>query len=195
MHPKIYKMMSDDIPQKYIAVYNWRERKTNRFDFMDCKELPENEEYDLIMDVRGPMRLARRFGYLGTTFSSPLINEKALKVLQELCPNDFQVFPAKVQAIDGVMTEYSILNLLYEIDHVNYDLSEARYFEDGAIQWFEHLVMHPGALKGHHIGRLKDVETSILVSEEFVKAFEKSHIKGARFRPIETAGKRIFYKR
>jgi len=186
--------MPDDIPQKYIAVYNCRERKTNRFDFMQCKVLPKNNVYDLIMDVRGPMRLARRFGYLGTTFSSPLVNEKVLRILQELCPNDFQVFPARIQASDGIMTEYSILNLLYEIDYVNYEHSIPKGSQDEGIWGFEHLVMHPGALQGHHIGRLKETHSFILVSEEFVKAFEKAYIKGAEFRPIETAGKRIFYK-
>lgn len=126
-----------------------------------------------------------KYDVLPNNLDTPFIKGKALEILQDLCGDAFQMFETVVETTDGPVHEYKALNLLREIENVNYEQSEMTYFvTNGKISGFNKLVMHAGAMAGQHMGRLKDMCPWILVSETLQKAFTKAKIKGVKFEEI-----------
>ncbi len=186
---------AERFPQKYWAVYD-KKLGPSRYEFMGGKSWPlaNNEEvtnfdgeplsepYQFIYRVDGDLKELSKWDVLANTFSSPLVNARALRVLNELCPNDFQVFDTTVKAKDGVTKEYKLLNILRLVDSI--DMEKSMYTwsdpDEKCLINLKQLHFNSSCMQSTHLARDKQLPM-ILVSRTLRDAFRKNKIKGAKF--------------
>lgn len=110
-----------------------------------------------------------------------IVSKKALGILSDICPNDYQVFDANVFVGDKSIEGYSLLNILNKVEVFDMErcLIKKRM---GAITSIEKIVYKTDNLFGHDIARNADFASHVLVSDRIKEAFEKDKIKGVEFR-------------
>lgn len=181
-------------PQKYYAVYD-EDNCPDRLRFFDAEPWPSTSDepvktiddeiltppYEFHFQVDGEIERLLKYDILAETFGSPLVNGKVLKILQELCPNDFQAFETIVHAKGGDTRAYFILNILNYVDSIDMELSDCDTREHGKVRSINNLHFVPNCMGAIHLARDEKFSPMILVSEELKKVFKKNKIKGARF--------------
>ena len=192
--------IEESYPEKFVLRYHRKSRKTDSMLFMWCIHLPgdtgnsnlsftlqDPSEYDLIFHVRGEEERLLKYDCLPNNMggSPPIVNGRVLKVLEEMCPHDFQAFPVEVhnenpKLPNFVNRDYHLLNLVHEIDAI--DQRYSTFTDSELLPLIKELVFKENCMEGHHMGRLKGYRSIILVSPELVARFKKEKVKGVRFR-------------
>lgn len=188
----------DYTPQKYWGKYDTSVRKTNRLIFMLGIELPcadmgkiktsqDPSTYDLIYNVEGSEARLKKYDVLPNNGTAPLVNKRTLSLLQELCPNDFQAFPAIIRG-EGKDFEsydnhdYSIINIIVQKECIDKEKSKLTYFESGSIDSIKKLVPNDAScMEGHHLVRDKYCHSMKFCSPTLVALFKEHKIKGVDF--------------
>lgn len=111
-----------------------------------------------------------------------LVSKKVVGILEELCPNDIQVFEAEVYAEDQKIPGYYLLNLVHLLEVINKEESEFTKIPGyEAIMKFERIVYRFDELPHHHIVRNRDYKSHVIVSDALKEAFEANNIEGVQF--------------
>jgi hypothetical protein len=203
------------IPEKCYVFYNWKERKTNELIFMSGKPLPKPDigqmpysqdpaTYDLIFDVQVEEARIGSYDYLPNNTSGPLVNKRVLELLQEMCPNDFQAFPAIIRSRQDkpitpyvIENEYSLINVTRTVGAFDKELSEFDTLPEnlgGMPIGLRYMVLNDKAILGNYcLARDKDLPSQVIVSPVIKDAFKKAKIKGARFVTDEEYNRDYFY--
>jgi hypothetical protein len=197
MKPLIWDI-PDDFKERNIMDYNWRERKTDNYIFMGGKCLPcpdvgglnyskDPKEYDLIFASRVSPKEFTKFDCLPNNSTALLVNQKVLDILNKLCTDDIQAFPATIMP-DKSFTgnfknhDYWLINITKTVDPIDHANTEFSYT--------------PKSLGGDIIGakkiRFLDVDISgiarnqlfsslKIVSASLAQAFKESKVTGVQF--------------
>jgi hypothetical protein len=201
------------IPEKCYTYYNWKERKTNYLIFMEGIQLPASDigkihfsqdpaTYDLIFDVQVEEARIRSYDCLPNNAAGLLVNKRILELLQEMCPNDFQAFPAIIRSrkdkpIEAyvIEDEYWLINVTKLVDCINIDQSQLTLDDNGEIEDIRSIVFKGGCMQNGPIllARERRYVPHILVSPLIKDAFKKAKIKGARFVTDEEYNRDYFY--
>ncbi|CAM2944463.1 imm11 family protein [Legionella worsleiensis] len=120
------------------------------------------------------------FDCIPNNSASPLVNERIVDILKELCPKDIQLIDAEVHCKDGILTNYKLLNITTTVVGLDHDKSV--YKTDGtAISSISYGTYKMGCMDEHHIARDEEWKGNILVTESIKSAFEQKKIKGHEF--------------
>ncbi len=116
----------------------------------------------------------------------PIINKRTLKLLKNLCPEDFQEFPVIIKNGNPKLPEYTnheyyLLNITHNASAIDIETSIIRYFESGNVDDIRKLVLQKDCLQGYHLTRIDIYSGIVLVSTELVNIFKKEKITGVRF--------------
>jgi hypothetical protein len=187
-------------PYSHYVSFDTKKRKTNYLIFGYGRNLPfdtENpnledtkqnpKDYDLLFTTKMlPSLFTQKYDRLPNDRGLELINKKVLDVLNQLCPGDFQAFPAIIVNEDDKMEtfenhEYYVLNICNLAEGIDKDRSAIRYDEETRISHIYKLILKPDRMEEHHIARLKEYNGEILISHELAKALKKTKIKGMKF--------------
>jgi len=191
LKPFLYRNQ-ERIPQKYYAVYD-KIRSPDLYDLRRGEKWPPSPEvrtfdkdvlhppYRFYFDVEGDSEGFLKYDCPANTSGSILVNERALELLQRVCPDDFEAFDAVIQTRDAVLENYKIINILKLVDCIDLEKSWCRYFESGNLRSVENLIIKEHCMEGVNLARDKNLHSLILFSPELVKAFHKEKIKGKRF--------------
>lgn len=203
--------------RSYKDVILWRseERKTDSFIFMKGRHLPfdskdprwpttiqDPKDYDLIFHSEVLPERFTSYDVLPNNCPAPLVNAKVKHLLETLCLEDVQFFPATVVPAKPKMEsfenhDYWVLNICSLYEDVDFEQSETNFREISKdkppIQsGYKRVIFKElTGQKIPHIGRLIYSKSSIIVSPELVKIFKKEKIKGVRFTQNSEHGDRL----
>ncbi len=199
-YPKLYILNYDtNVPYKYFAVYDHKERTTEDLIFMSGERLPKSDigqlnysqdpsTYDLIYSVNAERKDLSKYDYLPSS-PSPIINKKALDILLNLCPNDFQFFPVCLESGEMVKepfiieNEFWLININKLVDTIDLENSTLTLDDDNKIEDIRHLVFKERSMQDRaiHLARERLYRPHIIASLQLKEAFEKHKIKGCEF--------------
>jgi len=96
--------------------------------FKQGKQLDINEIGAIKFNVRdnkcANIDYIRTWDFLPNNIGAPLANEKALKLLEEIAPGEFQAIPTEIIMPDGyVIKEYKLINVINQVYTIDYDKS------------------------------------------------------------------------
>jgi hypothetical protein len=176
---------SNSYPRKAYLEYDWRQEKTDRFIFMRAEPIIE-KDYELKLHCGASEEVFKRFDVLESSIGSPIVNQKVLDILRDICPNDFQSFPViiinKNKIKEYKNRDYFLLNITKEVDSIDRDLSYLRTGEtNDDIMAINKLYFNSSGMGASHLAREKYFHPLKLVSPLLAKEFKKQKIKGVRF--------------
>lgn len=178
---------AENVPQKSYAVYN--EDKTGIVDYKikDIKKSDFSEYPIFYFTVKNPIEKILKWDFLPNNSYSPLVNKKGLDFISELCPNEFEYYDTVIEAVDGIITDYKIINILVSVKIAD---EEKTIYKDlsGCVCGYIKLVAKDNPLEGHNMVRdILDDSTSygVYVSPYFKSEYQKRKLKGADFGDAE----------
>jgi hypothetical protein len=188
MYNKPYIWRIPYAPNKRIGVFNGRERKTHYTIFFGGIMLPAPDvgrlkysqdpaTYDLIYDVECSPQEILEYGRLANTGNCPLVREDVLKILQEVCPGDFQAFPAVVRGINPDIPPFELTNYwLINVTNLAKVLDEEAWAKKPGFH-----VYKENSMGEHHLSRIDGDRIITIVSPHLYRVLKKSKIKGLMF--------------
>lgn len=133
------------------------------------------------VDVTSTM-IQKKYDCIPNNSGSPLVNQKVIKVLLQVAPNDVQFFDADVRCKDEILTNYKLLNITRKITGIDHEKSIYTKMKTvDAILGFKYLTYKPGCMGNYKLARDEEYLGNILLTEEIKKAFEHEQIKGQCF--------------
>ena len=170
-------------PNSHIGVYlGPLDQHEKVYDFMGVKELDETYDYHLRFRVETTEKIIRKYDSIQiNTPISFLFNQKIISILQELCPDQIQVFDTVIECKDGVITDYKAVNILNEVDVSDPEKSKYEYFDSGKVRWYNKCVFKEDCMKGVHICRDAKFHPKIIVSSTLKEELEKAKVKGCKY--------------
>jgi len=133
-----------------------------------------------------PRRRLAPFGVLPNSIDIPLLSPRAASMLNEFCPNDIQLIPAKIETSEGPLDDYFLLNVLSMISGIDHAHSVVKVIPGtNHIVNVNRLRYSPGAMLDHHLAREHECHTYLWVSDELAQRFAQEKIKGCVFEPPE----------
>lgn len=184
-------------PNKSILLYDNEKRETHHLVFKKGIKLPaadigENHysqdpsTYNLIFESRIPEERLLKWDALPNSVLLPLVNKRCLAVLQDLCPGDFQYFPAVIRNENNKIEpfenhDYVLVNVAVNVPGVNEALEPIKLNEYGNIGNLKEVTLDDAFMEGHHLARLTLYRPVIIASSKLVEIFQKEKIKGFRF--------------
>lgn len=165
-----------------IGTYS-RSNALDRFELRRGKRIEVNEGGPTVrFDAR--TRDLLTFDCLSNT-AAPLISQRMAQALRDTCSQDVQLLPARIEAADGALDGWSLLNstaTVRAIDHEKSVYTMVRGTQ--AIMSFRHLEYLEGCLGEHQLARDAEYLGHLLVSDSLAKGL--SGFAGVSFeRPEE----------
>ena len=171
----------------------------------DIGQMPYSQDpatYDLIFDVQVEEARIRSYDCLPNNAAGPLVNKRVLQLLQEMCPNDFQAFPAIIHSRQHkpitpyvIENEYWLINVTKLVDCINTDHSQLTFRDNGDIEDIRFIAFKESCMQNGPVllARERRYRAHIFVSPLIKDAFKKAKIKGARFVTDEEYNRDYFY--
>ena len=184
-YEKPYLVEDSGVPNVHILNYKWRERKTDRFIFFRG-EWVEPTDFELIFHSSTTLEKQTQYDCIPNNAAVLLVNERALKILEDICPGDFQAFDATIVSEDHIypsfeVKNYKLSNIIKEAETLDEEKSSCTYFESGKISFVNKLTFKENCIKDIKLAREKKIHSFILASESLKKAFTKAKIRGVKF--------------
>ena len=178
---------AENVPNKSFAVYN--EDRTGIIDYK-IKYIRKSDfsEYPIFyFTVENPIEKILKWDFLPNNSRSPLVNKKGLDFISELCPNEFEYYDTIIEATDGIITDYKLINILVSVRIAD---KEKTIYQDlsGFICGYRKLVAKDNPLEGHNMVRdilNENPSSGIYVSPYFKSEYKKRKLKGASFDDAE----------
>ncbi len=189
-------------PHKYWMDYNWRpmEERTDSLIFMQGKHLPcediggikcslNPKEYDLVFASKVKPEVFTKFDCLpnNTHGSSPVVNKKVLDILNKICPDDIQAFPATIVPEPGLKYEfknhdYWLINITSSTNIIDEGKTDFLYLSSslgGQPYGAKRLVLKEK--NGNYLLRDKTLKTFMVASPSIAQAFKEANVTGVEF--------------
>lgn len=175
--------ITDYYPRNAYPIYSGSDEALDKtLDFMDTKVLDVKFNYGLNFKTKALIKQTQKLDVLFTNaMMSVLLSPKAMTILNELCPDQIQIFDAKIECKDGMIDTYKAINILNEVDVSDSEKSELKDLGDGCIVGYRKFVIKDQPMEPIHIGREKN-SSVVMISATLKKAFEKAKIKGCQYR-------------
>ncbi|WP_398491878.1 hypothetical protein [Variovorax sp.] len=165
-----------------IGTYS-RSNTLDRFDFRNGKHI-EFSGTTPVLRFDGRTRDLMAFDCLSNT-AAPMVSQRMAQVLHDACPQDIQLVPARIEAADGDLDGWSLLNVTATVLAINHKKSAYTTVPGTQeIMSFRHLEYLEGCLNEHQLARDAEYLGHLLVSDSL--AHTLSGFAGVSFeRPQE----------
>jgi hypothetical protein len=177
--------ISDGYQNAHIGTRLHEDPEHRRYDFMRVKSLDVTHNYQLDYKVLTTSKIIQRYDVIWVdTPNDILLSSKAIQILNELCPEQFQVFDATIECKDVVLDTYKAINILNEVDVSDQEKRKFYYLSDNkTICGYERggFVIKDQPMEPIHIGREKHSHATIIISATLKEAFEKAKVKGCQY--------------
>lgn len=176
--------ITDYYPRDSYPIYSGSDDGLDKtMDFMAVKPLDVQHDYGLQFKIKASAEKTQKLDVLFTNaMMKVLLSPKAMQIIENLCPEQVQVFDAVIECKDGRVDTYKALNILNEVDVSDPEKSEIQDLGDGCIVGYHKFVIKDQAMEPIHIGREKN-SSAIIISATLKEAFEKAKIKGCQYWP------------
>ena len=147
------------------------------------------KKYDLIFESECPPKEFTRFDCLPNNSTAPLINQKALNILNKLCPGDIQAFPATIIPEPGLKHgfenhDYWLINIARTIEAIDLKQSKLSFYKElpDRVDNIKKLVFKKDKqFEVPVIARISNRRSLEIVSPPLVQAFKKAKVTGVQF--------------
>lgn len=174
----------NEYPSSLIGTYV-REGSPDRFLFRRGIRLPAALPTPTIRFDASAEELAR-FDVLDSNAMVPLVSQNVAAHLQQICPNDIQLFQTRVVTPSRDLAGYSLLNAIHALNCVDYERSECVFVpKTDHVMKFKRLTLKPNCLGEHHLARESDLKSYLYVSDSLKDAFDRKNWRGYAFLPPE----------
>jgi hypothetical protein len=169
----------ENFPNKRIGEYV-KDSGTDRFIFREGRELTEQIVPPKIMFECSEKYLNDVLPNSGQLL---IVSKKILDILEEICPQDIQVFEANVYIGEKKIPNYYLLNVVNAVDVLDKGKSEYSTIKgtDAILNFKKIVYKFEGLPNNHHIVRNLDYKSHVLVSDVLKEIFERNNIIGVQF--------------
>ncbi|MCM3667232.1 hypothetical protein M3204_22810 [Mesobacillus subterraneus] len=165
-------------PNKRIGEYI-QDSGTDRFVFRQGKVISEDVIYPKIVFEYSEKYLSDVLPNNGQLI---IVSKKVLEIMEDVCPQDIQVFDANVFVGEKRISNYYLINIVNAVEAINKEASEFTSIKGtDAILNFNKIVYKTDDLGKYNLVRNADYRSHILVSDYIKDRFEKENIKGVQF--------------
>ena len=199
---KIYQWWNGSVPGDGYARFRNSERKTNSYIFMEGKPLPfdsglpnwketlqDPKDYDLLYTYFYDEKKLKSYACMPNNGQAPLVNQKVLDILLDLCPDEFQYFPVTIVGENPKHPpfenhDYFLINICQTVDGIDKFQTDLQYLDKdlgGAAYGIEGDLFLKAKLPYFNMARDETLASHIYVAEPLVKAFKKAKINGVKF--------------
>lgn len=183
--------VSDSYFNAHIGTCQHNDPEDRLYDFIQVKPLDMSFDYQLNYEVLTSTKIIQRYDVVWiNTPVAMLFSPKAMAILNDVCPDQFQTFDAIIHCKDGVVDTYKAINILNEVDVSNPERRKFYYLTDSkTVCGYERggFVIKDESIEPIHIGREKYSHATIIISATLKEAFEKAKIKGCKYWPGDEA--------
>ncbi|WP_405170647.1 DUF1629 domain-containing protein [Paenibacillus sp. FSL H8-0280] len=112
-----------------------------------------------------------------------IVSKKVVEILQEICPEDIQIFEANVYIGEKKIPDYYLLNIVSTIEVIDKTESEFTTIKgtDSILNFKKIVYKFDGLPNNHHLVRNLDYKSHVLISDDLKEVFERNNIKGVQF--------------
>lgn len=156
-------------------------------------QIKDPKDYDLIYHSSMTEEIMlKRYELVQNNGTSPLVNKRFKDLLQEICPDDVQFFPATIVNADDKMEpfenhDYYVLNICRKVDALDFDKTEFKLIDKTKPRSPSN-VMSPrnrvyksmDQIEPFGIARLLYFSPDIILPPHVAEAVQKAKIKGLR---------------
>ena len=173
-----------EVSERLVGSYN-DEVSPDRFLFIDARPVSlgaSPPSFNFVV----PRSKLLKIDVLPNNISVPLISPRVASLLTEICPNDFQLVPARIYTRDLPIDDYFLLNVTAEISGMDHTRSSFKLLPGlQEIMKVEKLQYVAGSMGNHHLAREREYEPFLWASDAIVQKFAHAKFKGYRFEPPE----------
>lgn len=175
----------DDYPRSMIGEYK-REGTPDRFLFKRSELVPESVGLPGVKFDASCAEL-RKFDCLSSNAQVPIVSPDLAKFLLEFAPNDIQFVSMQVEANDGAIEDYVLLNVIKKVSCINHDISKYMIVPGTTeIMGFRQLDFVSGCMGEHSLARDSEYLSHLLVADHVAHHFVGRGFKGvALVEPVD----------
>jgi hypothetical protein len=130
-----------------------------------------------------------QWDFLPNSSNIPLANERALKVLYEIAPGEFQEIPTQIILPSGeVLENYKLINTLHLVSGINHEKSiinpkpiSIPSLANKAAFKYKYIYHNEDCISNFNIARDEESTTILYASSILKNAVKKAELKGAVF--------------
>lgn len=165
--------IEDNYPESLIGKYD-RKAGPDRLLLRRGKTLSK-EEKEWKFTFEASVKQLYGIDDLANCTLTPLVSPKLASLIGEYTSNDVEFLPARIQACDGEITDYQLLNSLSTKSAVDFEESDPVFIPGtDAVMKFNRLRLRKNSLGTHHIARCEEYRSYLLISNVLADAIENS---------------------
>ena len=170
----------DDFPIAMIGEY-LKDSSPDRFIYRRATSVADNGGVPRF-SFSATIKALMRFDVLPNNTMIPLVSKRVARILDEICSTDYELIPAEVNACNGKLEDYCLLNILARVSMIDRAKSSLVMVPGtNKIIKVEKLECLMDGMQNHHLARDYDYMSYIWFSKTLKDAFESSNIKACQF--------------
>jgi hypothetical protein len=162
----------DNYPQTLVGTYD-KDHGPDRFLFKRGELLDKSLIGKPRIRVTAKSSSLRKLHDIGSTAMVPLVSAAVGQVLLQTCPKDVQLFPAEIVCIDGVIADYSIVNVTNRVRGIDHERSVYSVLASGGILQFDQVIYKANCLGNLDLARDEEYSNHLVVSERLRDALRQ----------------------
>lgn len=167
----------NEYPEKLIGEYD-RENSPDRFVFKKGELLPEDIGTPILKFDANIAEL-KELDDLANNAMVPVISESLASVLVEIAPSDIQLIDVTINAKDGNIEGYKLLNIVNKVIGIDKSQSEFTLVPGSdQIISFRFLKYKDGCLGGHVLARDAEYSSNLIVSQALAEKLLDMEVTG-----------------
>ena len=140
-----------------------------------------------------------QYDVMNLSLSVPFGSQKVIKILEEICPNDFEAFPVKLHTSTGVSDKYYLINITHVI-HDAIDKENSVYTlcfnknegDENSVRFIDRLLFKEGCMGNKILGRIHEDLGYAMINKKVIDVFDAKNIKGINYEPLENNINKLF---
>lgn len=156
----------DNYPEYLIGDYD-RDKSPDRFLFKEGEQLPADVGVPTIK-FGATVKELDEIDDLANNAMVPLVSSRVAILLNECAASDIQLIDAIIEAKDGILTSYKLVNITSKIVGIDKVASKFTLVPDtDKIMSFRYLKYKEDCMKDHVLARDAEYSSNLLVSDAF----------------------------
>ena len=129
----------------------------------------------------------------------PFVNERVLKIFDDMCPNEYEAFPIDLEAEDGKTKPFFMINITNTIkgainlDESRYDIHKGKTEHDkDRLKHVTKLTMYPNCMGDLTLARLYESTSNLAIHPRLIERFKKERVEGMMYTLMGDRLKKLF---
>lgn len=167
----------DEYPEKLIGEYD-RKHSPDRFIFKKGERLPLGL-VEPIIKFDASIEELKELDDLANSAMVPVVSERLASILMELASQDIQLLDVVIEAKNGKLGGYKILNVVSKVTGIDRECSKFMFVPGSdQIMSFRFLKYKANCLNNHCLARDAEYSSNLMVSQSLAEKLMEMKLKG-----------------